>query len=57
VFLHLARASNTQRLLDQHVAIAEAIIAGDRRAAERAARRHVESVYEACAELADEWFE
>jgi DNA-binding GntR family transcriptional regulator len=57
VFLHLARASNTQRLLDEHVAIAEAILAADTRAAKRAARRHVETVFEACAGLADEWFE
>lgn len=57
VFLHLASAGDTDRLLDQHVAIAEAILAGDKRAAGRASSHHVETVLATIADLPDEWFE
>jgi DNA-binding GntR family transcriptional regulator len=57
VFLHLASAGDTERLLGQHVAIAEAIIAGDGRRAARESRRHVETVLATIQALPDEWFE
>ena len=57
VFLHLASAGDTERLLDQHVEIAEAILAGDPRGAARESRRHVETVLAAIHALPDEWFE
>lgn len=57
VFLHLASAGATEKLLDQHIAIAEAILAGDRRAAARESRRHAETVLATLRDLPDEWFE
>jgi DNA-binding GntR family transcriptional regulator len=58
VFLHLsARASDTERLLDQHVVIAEAILRGDQRAAARASRKHGETVLRTVEELPDTWFD
>jgi DNA-binding GntR family transcriptional regulator len=57
VFLHLASAGDTERLLDQHVAIAEAILAGDSRRAARESRRHVETVLATIRGLPDEWFD
>ncbi|HEX4752996.1 MAG TPA: GntR family transcriptional regulator [Solirubrobacterales bacterium] len=57
VFLHLASAGDTERLLDQHVAIAEAILAGDSRRAARESRRHVEAVLTTIRGLPDEWFD
>jgi DNA-binding GntR family transcriptional regulator len=57
VFLHLARASNNERLLEQHLAIAEAILAGAPRVAAREARTHIETVLAAIGEMPDEWFE
>lgn len=56
VFLHLAREGDTEELLSQHLAIGEAILAGDRRRAARESRRHVESVLARIGELPDEWF-
>ncbi|HEX3737371.1 MAG TPA: GntR family transcriptional regulator [Solirubrobacterales bacterium] len=57
VFLHLASAGDTERLLGQHVAIAEAILAGDSRRAARRSRRHVETVLTTIRGLPDEWFD
>ena len=57
VFLHLASAGDTERLLDQHVAIAEAILSGDSRRAARESRRHAETVLTAIRALPDEWFD
>jgi DNA-binding GntR family transcriptional regulator len=57
VFLHLASAGDTERLLDQHIAIAEAILAGDPRRAARESRRHVETVLTTIRGLPDEWFD
>jgi DNA-binding GntR family transcriptional regulator len=57
VFLHLASAGDTERLLDQHITIAEAILAGDPRRADRESRRHVETVLTTIRGLPDEWFE
>ena len=57
VFLHLASAGDTERLLDQHIAIAEAILAGDSRRAARESRRHVETVLTTIRGLPDEWFD
>lgn len=57
VFLHLASAGDTERLLDQHIAIAEAILAGDPQRADRESRRHVETVLTTIRGLPDEWFE
>jgi DNA-binding GntR family transcriptional regulator len=56
VFLHLASAGETERLLDQHLALGEAILAGDPRLAARKSRRHSETVLAAIRELPDEWF-
>jgi DNA-binding GntR family transcriptional regulator len=56
VFLHLASAGGTERLLDQHLAIAEAILAGDSRGAARESRRHAETVLATIRALPDEWF-
>jgi DNA-binding GntR family transcriptional regulator len=57
VFLHLASAGDTERLLDQHLAIADAILAGDSRRAARESRRHVETVLATIRDLPDEWFD
>jgi DNA-binding GntR family transcriptional regulator len=57
VFLHLASAGDTERLLDQHLAIAAAILAGDSRRAARESRRHAETVLATIRELPDEWFD
>jgi DNA-binding GntR family transcriptional regulator len=56
VFLHLASAGATERLLDQHLALGEAILAGDGRRAARESRRHSEAVLATIRELPDEWF-
>jgi DNA-binding GntR family transcriptional regulator len=56
VFLHLASAGATERLLDQHLALGEAILAGDARRAARESRRHSEAVLATIRELPDEWF-
>ncbi|HEX4729740.1 MAG TPA: GntR family transcriptional regulator [Solirubrobacterales bacterium] len=56
VFLHLASAGATERLLDQHLALGEAILAGDGRRAARESRRHSETVLATIRELPDEWF-
>jgi DNA-binding GntR family transcriptional regulator len=57
VFLHLASAGETERLLDQHLALGEAILAGDARRAARESRRHSETVLATIRDLPDEWFD
>jgi DNA-binding GntR family transcriptional regulator len=57
VFLHLASAGDTERLLDQHLALGEAILAGDARLAARESRRHSETVLATIRGLPDDWFE
>jgi DNA-binding GntR family transcriptional regulator len=57
VFLHLASAGETERLLDQHLALGEAILAGDARGAARESRRHSETVLATIRDLPDEWFD
>jgi DNA-binding GntR family transcriptional regulator len=57
VFLHLASAGETERLLDQHLALGDAILAGDARRAARESRRHSETVLATIRALPDEWFE
>jgi DNA-binding GntR family transcriptional regulator len=56
VFLHLASAGETERLLDQHLALGEAILAGDARRAAQESRRHSETVLATIRALPDEWF-
>ncbi|MFT3864294.1 MAG: GntR family transcriptional regulator [Solirubrobacterales bacterium] len=57
VFLHLASAADTERLIDQHLALADAILAGDGRRAARESRRHSDAVLATIRALPDEWFE
>jgi DNA-binding GntR family transcriptional regulator len=56
-FLSLAQSRHRDRLLEHHVQIAEAILAGDGRAAARAMRRHVNATLRTIMELPDGWFE
>jgi DNA-binding GntR family transcriptional regulator len=56
-FLGLAQSRHRDRLLEHHVAIAEAILAGDGGGAARAMRRHVTATLRAIMELPDAWFQ
>jgi DNA-binding GntR family transcriptional regulator len=55
-FLNLAQSRNRDRLLEHHLQIADAILAGDGRAAARAMRRHVTATLRAIMALPDAWF-
>jgi DNA-binding GntR family transcriptional regulator len=55
-FLSLAQSRNRDRLLAHHLQIADAILAGDGRAAARAMRRHVTATLRAIMALPDVWF-
>lgn len=57
VFLHLASSGDTERLLDQHLTLGEAILAGDGRRAARESQRHSETVLTTIRSLPDEWFD
>jgi DNA-binding GntR family transcriptional regulator len=56
-FLSLAQSRHRDRLLEHHVQIAEAILAGDGGGAARAMRRHVTATLRAIMELPDAWFQ
>jgi DNA-binding GntR family transcriptional regulator len=56
-FLGLAQSRHRSRLLEHHVQIAEAILAGHGAAAARAMRRHVTATLGAVMELPDAWFQ
>jgi DNA-binding GntR family transcriptional regulator len=56
-FLRLAQSRGRERALEHHVAIAEAILAGDGAAAARGMRRHVNATLQAIMELPQSWFE
>ena len=56
-FLGFAQARNRDRMLEHHIKIAEAILAGDGRAAARAMRRHITATLRTIVELPDSWFE
>lgn len=56
-FLGLAQSRQRDRLLEHHIAIADAILAGDGAAAARAMRRHVSATLKAIMELPESWFE
>jgi|HubBroStandDraft_6_1064221.scaffolds.fasta_scaffold278070_2 DNA-binding GntR family transcriptional regulator len=55
-FLSLAQSSSRDRLLEHHLQIADAILAGDGGAAARAMRRHVTATLRAIMALPDAWF-
>ena len=55
-FLGLAQSRHRDRLLEHHIAIAEAILAGDGRTAARAMRRHITATLRTIVELPDSWF-
>lgn len=55
-FLSLAQSSRRDRLLEHHLQIADAILAGDGGAAARAMRRHVTATLRAIMALPDAWF-
>jgi len=55
-FMSLAQSSNRNRLLEHHLQIADAILAGDGGAAARAMRRHVRATLRAIMALPDAWF-
>ena len=56
-FLGFAQARNRGRMLEHHVKIAEAILAGDARTAARTMRRHVTATLQVIQELPQAWFE
>lgn len=56
-FMSFAQSRSRDRLLEHHVAIAEAILAGDGAAAARAMRRHVNATLQVILELPESWFE
>jgi DNA-binding GntR family transcriptional regulator len=56
-FLGFAQARNRDRMLEHHIAIAEAILAGDGRTAARTMRRHVTATLQVIQELPQTWFE
>jgi len=56
-FLGFAQARNRDRMLEHHIAIAEAILAGDGRTAARMMRRHVTATLQVIQELPQTWFE
>ena len=55
-FLSLAQSSNRDRLLEHHLQIVDAILAGDGRAAARTMRRHVAATLRVIMALPDAWF-
>ena len=56
-FMSFAQSRSRDRLLEHHVAIAEAIISGDGAAAARAMRRHINATLQVILELPESWFE
>ena len=56
-FLGLAQSRNRDRLLEHHIKIGEAILAGDGRAAARTMRRHIGATLQVIMELPQSWFE
>jgi DNA-binding GntR family transcriptional regulator len=56
-FLSLAQSRDRDRLLEHHLQIAEAILAGDGAAAARAMRRHVAATLQTVMQLPDVWFQ
>jgi DNA-binding GntR family transcriptional regulator len=55
--LSLAQSRSRDRLLEHHVLIAEAILAGDGPAAARTMRRHIRATLQVIMELPQTWFE
>jgi DNA-binding GntR family transcriptional regulator len=55
--LNLAQSRSRDRLLEHHVLIAEAILAGDGPAAARRMRRHITATLRVILELPQTWFE
>ena len=55
--LNLAQSRSRDRLLEHHVLIAEAILAGDGRAAARRMRRHITATLAVIQDLPQSWFE
>jgi DNA-binding GntR family transcriptional regulator len=56
-FLSLAQSRDRDRLLEHHLQIVEAILAGDGGAAARAMRRHVTATLQTIMALPDVWFQ
>jgi DNA-binding GntR family transcriptional regulator len=56
-FLSLAQSRDRDRLLEHHLQIVEAILAGDGGAAARAMRRHVAATLQTIMALPDVWFQ
>ena len=56
-FLGIAQSRNRDRLLEQHVSIAEAILAGDGAAAARKMRLHIDATLRTVMRLDEGWFE
>jgi DNA-binding GntR family transcriptional regulator len=56
-FLNLAQSRHRDRLLEHHLQIVEAILAGDGGAAARAMRRHINATLQAIMQLPDAWFQ
>jgi DNA-binding GntR family transcriptional regulator len=56
-FLSLAQSRDRDRLLEHHLQIVEAILAGDGGAAARAMRRHVTATLQSIMALPDVWFQ
>jgi DNA-binding GntR family transcriptional regulator len=55
--LSLAQSRSRDRLLEQHIQIAEAILAGDGRTAALTMRRHITATLQVILELPQTWFE
>ena len=55
--LSLAQSRSRDRLLEHHLLIAEAILAGDASAAARAMRRHIMATLQVILQLPQTWFE
>jgi DNA-binding GntR family transcriptional regulator len=56
IFLGLAQNRRREAFVDQHIAVAEAVLAGDGRAAARLMRRHVADTAAIVLSLPDSWF-
>jgi len=56
-FMSLAQSRYRDRLLEHHITIAQAILAGDGRTAARTMRRHINATLQVIMELPQTWFE
>ena len=55
-FLSLAQSRDRDRLLEHHLQIVDAILAGDGGAAARTMRRHINATLQSITQLPDAWF-